>query len=131
MSKKILIIEDDPGTTRFLVYTLEQEGYKVLSAEDGLEGLKKARDEHPDLIILDIMLPGMDGYEICHRLRQKPETRTVPVLIVSGRARQDDKNIGLRMGADDYLSKPVDPQTILAKVETMLAATKEVVFGKS
>ena len=131
MSKKILIIEDDPGTTRFLVYTLEQEGYKVLSAEDGLEGLKKARDEHPDLIILDIMLPGMDGYEICHRLRQKPETRTVPVLIVSGRARQDDKNIGLKMGADDYLSKPVDPQTILAKVETMLAATKEVVFGKS
>ena len=131
MSKKILIIEDDPGTTRFLVYTLEQEGYKVLSAEDGLEGLKKARDEHPDLIILDIMLPGMDGYEICHRLRQKPETRTVPVLIVSGRARQDDKNIGLRMGADDYLSKPVDPQTILAKVETMLAATKEIVFGKS
>jgi two-component system alkaline phosphatase synthesis response regulator PhoP len=131
MSKKILIIEDDPGTTRFLVYTLEQEGYKVLSVADGLEGLRQTQYEHPDLIILDIMLPGMDGYEICHRLRQKPETLTVPVLIVSGRARQDDKNVGLRMGADDYLSKPVDPQTILAKVETLLASTNKIVNVES
>ncbi len=131
MSKKILIIEDDPGTTRFLVYTLEQEGYKVLSVADGLEGLKKAQDEHPDLIILDVMLPGMDGYEVCHRLRQKSETLTVPVLMVSGRARQDDKNVGLRMGADDYLSKPVDPQMILAKVETLLASTNKIVNVES
>jgi DNA-binding response OmpR family regulator len=127
MSKKILIIEDDPGTVRFLVYTLEHEGYNVLPVTDGMEGLKKAQDEHPDLIILDVMLPGMDGYEICHRLRQKPETLTVPVLMVSGRARQDDKNVGLRMGADDYLTKPVDPETILAKVETLLASTNKIV----
>jgi DNA-binding response OmpR family regulator len=127
MSKKIPIIEDDPGTVRFLVYTLEHEGYNVLPVTDGMEGLKKAQDEHPDLIILDVMLPGMDGYEICHRLRQKPETLTVPVLMVSGRARQDDKNVGLRMGADDYLTKPVDPETILAKVETLLASTNKIV----
>ncbi|MCJ7516011.1 MAG: response regulator [Dehalococcoidia bacterium] len=131
MSKKILIIEDDPGTTRFLVYTLEQQGYKVLSVADGLEGLKKAQDEHPDLIILDVMLPGMDGYEVCHRLRQKSETLTVPVLMVSGRARQDDKNIGIRMGADIYLSKPVDPETILAKVEALLAGVDKIVNVES
>ena len=128
MSKKILIVEDDPSTTRFLVYTLEQEGYEVLSVADGLEGLKKAQDGYPDLIILDVMLPGIDGYEICNRLRQKPETLTVPVLMVSGRARQDDKNIGLRMGADDYLAKPVDPQTILKKAETLLASRNKVIF---
>ncbi|MGB8707387.1 MAG: response regulator [Dehalococcoidia bacterium] len=131
MSKKILIIEDDPGTTRFLVYTLEHEGYKVLSVTDGLEGLKKAGDEHPDLIILDVMLPGMDGYEVCHRLRQKSETLTVPVLMVSGRARQDDKNIGLRMGADVYLCKPVDPQAILAEVGTLLASMDKIVNVES
>jgi len=127
MAKRILVIEDDPGTMRFLSYTLEQEGYEVVAVTDGLEGLKKAQDEHPDLIILDIMLPGLDGYEICNRLRQKPESLTVPVLMVSGRARQDDKNMGLRMGADDYLSKPVDPQTILAKVETLLASTSKMI----
>ncbi|MCJ7514904.1 MAG: response regulator [Dehalococcoidia bacterium] len=131
MSKKILIIEDDPGTTRFLVYTLEHEGYTVLSAADGLEGFKKAQDEHPDLVILDVMLPGMDGYEVCHRLRKKAETLTMPVLMVSGRARQDDKNIGLRMGADVYLAKPVDPETILAKVETLLAGTGNIVNVES
>jgi DNA-binding response OmpR family regulator len=131
MSQKILIIEDDPGTTRFLSYTLKQEGYNVLSVADGLEGLKKAQDEHPDLIILDVMLPGMDGYEVCHRLRQKSETLTVPVLMVSGRARQDDKNIGIRMGADIYLSKPVDPETILAKVEALLAGVDKIVNVES
>ena len=127
MAKKILIIEDDPGTMRLLSYTLEHEGYEVLSAEDGLVGLKRAQDEHPDILILDIMLPGLDGYEICNRLRRNPETITVPILMVSGRARQEDKNVGLKMGADDYLSKPVDPQTVLTKVEALLASTNKIV----
>lgn len=121
MNKRILVIEDDVNALRLLEYTLEQEGYQVFTATNGLEGLKKAQDEHPDLIILDIMLPGLDGYEICHRLRQKPENVTLPILMLSAKARQDDRNIGLRMGADDYLTKPADPSVIVTKVETLLA----------
>lgn len=121
MNKRILVIEDDVNALRLLEYTLEQGGYQVLTATDGLEGLKKAQDEHPDLIILDIMLPGLDGYEICHRLRQKPENVTLPILMLSAKARQDDRNIGLRMGADDYLTKPADPSVIVTKVEALLA----------
>jgi len=121
MNKRILVIEDDVNALRLLEYTLEQGGYQVLTATNGLEGLKKAQDEHPDLIILDIMLPGLDGYEICHRLRQKPENVTLPILMLSAKARQDDRNIGLRMGADDYLTKPADPSVIVTKVEALLA----------
>jgi two-component system, OmpR family, alkaline phosphatase synthesis response regulator PhoP len=131
MSKKILIIEDDPSTTRFIEYTLKQGGYQVLSESNGLEGLKKARDECPDLIILDIMLPGLDGFEVCHKLRQQPETAIMPILIISAKARQEDKDIGLKMGADDYLAKPADPSEILAKVETLLTGATKITCKES
>ena len=124
MDKKILVIEDDPNALRFIEYTLEQEGYQVSSAKDGLEGIKKVQDKHPDLIILDIMLPGLDGYEVCRQLRQKPETSLLPILMLSAKARQDDRNIGLKMGADEYLAKPADPSTIVEKVKTLLASTR-------
>ena len=126
MSKKILVVEDDPSALRFIEYTLQQEGYHILSAEDGLEGIKKAQDEHPDLIILDVMLPGIDGYEVCYQLRQKPETSTVPIIMLSAKARQEDKNIGLKMGADEYLTKPADPTVILAKVKALFADTSKI-----
>ena len=131
MSKKILVIDDNPGSLRLMRYTLEKKGYQVITASDGLEGLRKARDEHPDLVILDIMLPGLDGYEVCHRLRQKPETVTLPILMISVKARQDDKDIGLRMGADDYLTKPASPSTIVAKVETLLTDTSQIIYRES
>jgi two-component system alkaline phosphatase synthesis response regulator PhoP len=127
MNEKILVIEDDPNALRFIEYTLEQEGYQVLSAKDGLEGIKKARDEHPSLIVLDIMLPGLDGYALCQQLRQKPETSLLPILMLSAKARQDDKDIGLRMGADDYLAKPADPSVIIAKVKALLAGTSQII----
>ena len=123
MNKKILVIEDDPGALRLIEYALEQEGYQVIAASDGLEGLKKAQDEYPDLIILDIMLPGLDGYEVCYQLRQKLETALVPILMLSAKARQEDKDIGLKVGADDYLTKPADPSTIVNKTNAMLAST--------
>lgn len=122
-NKRILVIEDSPSALRLMVYTLEKKGYQVITASDGLGGLRKARDEHPGLIILDIMLPGLDGYEVCRQLRQKPETATLPILLLSAKAHQDDKDIGLRVGANDYLTKPVDPATIVAKVETLLTGT--------
>ncbi len=125
MNRKILVIEDDPNALRLVEYTLEQEGYKVITASDGLEGLRKAQNEHPDLIILDIMLPGLDGYEVCQQLRQKPETAKLPILMLSAKAREIDKDTGLKIGADDYLAKPADPSMIVAKVRTLLASTKE------
>jgi two-component system alkaline phosphatase synthesis response regulator PhoP len=121
MPKKILIIEDDRSAARLAQYTIQQAGYDVIIAYDGYEGLEKTLHEHPDLIILDIMLPGIDGYEICHRLRAEPETITLPILMISAKAREEDRNIGLKVGADDYLAKPVEPSVMLAKIEELLS----------
>ena len=131
MDKKILVVEDDPATLRFMEYTLCQEGYQVLLANNGLEGLKKAQTECPDLIILDIMLPGLDGFDICEQLRRQPATAIIPVLMVSAKAHKEDRDTGLRMGADDYLTKPVDPSDILDKVRTLLAGVGKVTIEES
>ena len=126
MNRKILVVEDDPSALRLVGYTLEQEGYQVITASDGLEGVRKARDEHPDLIILDIMLPGLDGYEVCQQLRKEPETAKLPILMLSAKAREIDKATGLKIGADDYLTKPADPSTIVAKVKALLTSRLDV-----
>lgn len=131
MSKRILVVEDDANTLMFVDYTLQQEGYQVVVAKDGLEGLKKAEDERPDLIILDVMLPGLDGYEVCSRLRLKPETANLPILMFSAKARQDDKDIGFKVGADDYLVKPAAPSEIRAKVAALLGNASKIVYGQS
>ena len=120
MNKKILIIEDDPSTLRLIRYTLQQEGYQVLTASNGLEGLRKAKSEQPDLIILDAMLPGIDGFEICHRLRAEPQTAKLPILMVSAKARQIDKATGLKVGADDYITKPWHRPELVTKIAAML-----------
>ena len=121
MDKKVLVIEDDPSVLRFLEYTLRQEGYQVLTATNGLMGIRAARNEGPDLIVLDIMLPGMDGFEICHRLRAEPETAQLPILILSAKAHEVDKATGLKVGADDYITKPANPSEIANRVEMLLA----------
>ena len=131
MAKKIFIIEDDRSAIRLIEYVLQQAGYEVVTATDGVEGLRRATSEHPDLIILDIMLPGLDGFEVCHRMRQRSETANIPILIISAKARQDDKDTGFRVGADDYLTKPAEPAEILAKVETLLAGTSKIVYEES
>ncbi len=123
MNRKILVIEDDPSALRLVGYALEPEGYQVITASDGLEGVRKARDEYPDLIILDIMLPGLDGYEVCQQLRKKPETAKLHILMLSAKAREIDKETGLKIGADDYLAKPADPSTIVAKVKALLPSS--------
>lgn len=128
MSKKVLIIEDDLSAARLTEYTLEQAGYEVITAYDGFDGLDKAVTECPDLIILDVMLPGLDGYEVCRQLRQESETATLPILIISAKARDDDRDIGLRVGADAYIAKPVDPSVIIQKVEDILSNTGNIVY---
>jgi DNA-binding response OmpR family regulator len=122
VSKKILIVEDDPSVLRATSYILQKEGYQVFTAQDGLEGLQKARGANHDLLILDVMLPGIDGFEICHRLRGEPETAGLPILMFSAKGQEADKATGLKMGADDYLIKPVDREVLLGKVADLLAA---------
>ena len=120
MAKKILIIEDDPIALELIEYTLQQEGYETLTALNGVEGLAKARDEKPDLVVLDVMLPGLDGFEVCHRLRAESETARLPILMLSAKAREVDIDTGCRMGADIYLAKPMDPSALVVQVRTLL-----------
>jgi len=124
MDTKILVIEDDPGTLRLMVYTLQHEGYQVITAANGLDGLRKAMKEKPDLVVLDVMLPGIDGFEICHRLRADPQTAHLPILMLSGKAQEIDKATGLKVGADDYITKPATPSETASRVRTLLAQKK-------
>jgi len=99
---------------------VEKKGYQVVTAANGLEGLRRAKTEAPDLIIMDIMLPGIDGFEICHRLRSEPQTAQLPILMISGKAQEADKATGLKVGVDAYLTKPVSPSEIVSRVEALL-----------
>lgn len=121
MSKKILVIEDDAIALRLIEYTLRKEGYEVLLAKNGTEGISKARSEEPDLLILDIMLPGIDGFEVCHRLRSESQTAHLPILMLSGKAQEADKATGMKVGADDYVTKPAAPRELVSRVESLLA----------
>lgn len=121
MPARILVIEDDPDALRFAQYTLEQQGYQVLTAANGLEGLRKIREEKPDLIVLDIMLPGMDGFQLCRRLRATESGAKLPILMLTAKARGGDRDTGFRLGADQYLTKPASPDQLVASVESLLA----------
>jgi DNA-binding response OmpR family regulator len=133
MSKKILVIEDDPASLRLTQYILEHRDYEVLTAVNGLDGLKRAQNEEPDLVVMDIMLPGMDGFDICYQLRAEPRTAGIPVLMLSAKAREADKETGLKVGADGYITKPVDPEEIVSRIEALLQqrGTKSLTRGKN
>ncbi len=118
VGEKILVVEDNEALRAGLVLNLERQGYRVESAADGGEGLRKALDTRPDLVVLDIVLPGKTGLDILSELRRR--RRDVPVLILSARNRTEDKVEGLNIGADDYLAKPFDLAELLARVEAML-----------
>jgi DNA-binding response OmpR family regulator len=121
MANRILIIEDDPATSRLVEYSLRHAGYEVLRATNGLEGVRKALTEAPDLVILDVMLPGLDGFEICHRLKSDAATTRLPILMFSAKAQEIDKTTGLKVGADEYLTKPAAPAEIISRVQELLA----------
>ena len=123
MPTKILIVEDDPAARRLLSFTLESAGYHVIEAANGLEGLQKAQHEAPALVVLDVMLPGIDGFEVCHRLRSAA-WHNVPVLMLSAKAQASDRRAGKRVGADLYLTKPATPQDITAAVGDLLRQSK-------
>jgi len=116
----VLVIEDDPDIVEVVRYNLEREGFRVLDARDGERGLDQARRAEPDLILLDLMLPGIDGLEVCRRLRAADETRAVPVVILTAKSEEADVVVGLEMGADDYLTKPFSPRELVARVRAVL-----------
>ena len=113
----ILLIEDDPTLSETLRYNFEREGYNVLAAADGVLGLEQARREHPDLVILDIMLPRLDGFSVCRILRQESD---IPILMLTARQDEVDRIAGLELGADDYVSKPFSLGELLARVRAIL-----------
>lgn len=121
MAAKILIIDDDTDTLRLVGMMLEKQGYQIAVASNGPQGLLKAENENPDLILLDVMMPEMDGYEVARRLRSNPDTAHIPILMFTAKAQLDDKVAGFESGADDYLTKPTHPSELLAHVRALLA----------
>ncbi len=117
---KILVVDDNPPAATLLVYALQEEGYEAIKALNGLEGLKLAKTERVDLVILDILLPGIDGFEVCHRLRAAPETATTPVIMISAKAREEDRATALRIGADAYFGKPLGMSELMKAIENLL-----------
>jgi DNA-binding response OmpR family regulator len=118
--KTILIIDDEKDLIKLVDHHLSREGYLVLGAKKGIEGIKIANENKPDLIILDIMLPEIDGWEVCKRLRASPETSRIPIIMLTARTQETDKVIGLELGADDYVTKPFSPRELVARVKAVL-----------
>ncbi len=121
MAEKILIIDDDLDTLRLVGLMLQKQGYQIAAANNGRQGLLKVEEELPDLILLDVMMPDMDGYEVARRLRQSPETAKIPILMFTAKSQLDDKVTGFESGADDYLTKPTHPTELQAHVKALLA----------
>jgi DNA-binding response OmpR family regulator len=117
MNETVLVVEDDTTLRETLEYNLEKQGYAVLTATDGYQALEQARNNQPDLILLDIMLPGLDGFDVCRLLRRE---MSVPILMLTAKDEEVDKVVGLEMGADDYLTKPFSMRELLARVKALL-----------
>lgn len=128
VGKRILIVEDDAIISDIIAYNLKKEGFLSLTAADGETGLHMAQTEQPDLILLDVMLPGMDGFEVCKRIR---ETSAVPILMLTAREGEDDKVEGLELGADDYITKPFQMRELISRVRANLRRSSgELVTGE-
>jgi len=120
---KALIVEDDPDARKVLSLILKLDGYQIHSAPGGQEALGVLADVIPDVILLDVMMPGMDGYQVCQWVRSNPPTRHVPVIMLSGKADPESVARGMEVGADEYLSKPITPSNLTKQVKAVLART--------
>jgi two-component system alkaline phosphatase synthesis response regulator PhoP len=118
--KRILVVDDEIYIVHILEFSLTMEGYSVLTASDGEEALRIIEQERPDLVVLDIMMPKLDGYEVCRRLRQDEQFRSLPVILLSAKGRPIDREAGLSAGADDYITKPFSPRKLLEKMRELL-----------
>ena len=118
-ASRVLVVEDERDVAELIRYNLSREGYDVLVTGSGTDAVKQAREARPDLVLLDIMVPHLNGWEICRRLKSDSETRGIPVIMVTGRAEEGDKVLGFEMGADDYVTKPFSPRELVARVRAV------------
>src|SRR4030042_1802498 len=124
MPEKILIVDDDLDTLRLVGLMLQHQGYRILAASGGIQGSSMGQTDNPDLILLDIMMPEMDGYEVARKLRSEPTTNSIPIIMFTAKTQVDDKVEGFEAGADDYLTKPTQPRELFAHVKAVLARGK-------
>src|SRR3990170_3167969 len=125
MPEKILIVDDDTDTLRLVGLMFERQGYEVISASSGSQALSMARDLQPDLILLDIMMPDIDGYKVTRQLREDPQTTSLPIIMFTAKTQIDDKLLGFEVGADDYLTKPTQPRELTAHIKAVLGRTSK------
>ena len=118
--ESVLIVEDDPDIVELLQYTLEREGYPVMIARNGEKGLSEAKRRKPGLIVLDLMLPGLDGLEVCRALKGEDSTKSIPVVMLTAKGEESDVVLGLEFGADDYMRKPFSPRELVARIRAVL-----------
>ena len=123
MAEKILVVDDDIDTLRLVGLMLQRQGYQIVAANNGHQALAMAQTEGPDIILLDVMMPDMDGFEVCKRLRGNPSTASTPIIMFTAKSQVDDKVIGFDAGADDYLTKPTQPRELFAHIKAVLART--------
>jgi len=117
----ILIADDDPDIRDLVAFKLEQAGFDVVAVEDGLSALSATRSDPPDLVVLDVMMPGMSGIDVCRELRASEATATLPIILLTARAQEGDVEVGFGAGADDYIVKPFSPRELVSRVEAVLA----------
>jgi phosphate regulon transcriptional regulator PhoB len=120
MKPKILVVDDEPDAVELIEFNLKAAGFDVVTAKDGAEALKKARQVLPQLILLDLMLPEVDGLEVCKILRRDPQTQAIPIIMVTAKAAEIDRVLGLELGADDYVTKPFSPRELVLRVKRLL-----------
>src|SRR5215207_5695946 len=123
MAEKILVVDDDLDSLKLIGLMLQRNGYEVIAANAGNQALARATSDHPDLIILDVMMPDMNGYEVSRRLRKNPNTQNIPIIMFTAKTLIDDKVAGFEAGADDYLTKPTHPAELASRVKAILART--------
>jgi len=121
---KILVVDDEINITQILEFSIGAEGYEVIAAQNGEEAIDKARREQPDLIILDIMMPIIDGYEACRILKANPLTKNIPVILLTAKGRDIDKRLGYEVGATDYIIKPFSPNKLIDRIHKLLSCAK-------
>jgi len=121
---KILVVDDEVNITQILEFSIGAEGYEVITAANGEEAIDKARREQPDLIILDVMMPKIDGYEACRILKANPLTKSIPVVLLTAKGRDIDKRLGYEVGATDYIIKPFSPNKLVDRIHQLLVGTK-------
>ena len=120
MKAKILVVDDEPDVVQLIEYNLKSAGYDVVAASDGREALAKARSSQPDLIILDLMLPEVEGLDVCKVLRRDPATASIPIVMLTAKASETDRVLGFELGADDYVTKPFSPRELVLRVKRLL-----------